>query len=165
MQKPIIYSKIINFDETTQFVTQLDPIDMGDYVFVGLQVQTTDNINELAENATAEQIVAYKIKKASKECEERIYKGFNSECLRVTKQFDCAMTDQTTIQGLTLTAIMGLSGLTTEETHWKGTGELECYKFEYAQILELATDLKRHIESNINQFNAERLAILSEMDT
>jgi len=98
---------------------------------------------------------------ASQECESRILDGFDSDCLGETKHFDCAMTDQANIQGLTLTAIMGLNGLTTEETHWKGTGELECYKFEYVQMLKLAEDLKKHVEKNINQFNAERLAILN----
>ena len=101
------------------------------------------------------------IVQASAQCKERIVSGFDSECLGEVKHFDSTMEDQATIQGLTLTAIMGLNGLTTEETHWKGTGELECYKFEYVQMLKLAEDLKRHVEKNINQFNAERLAILN----
>ena len=110
---------------------------------------------------TDEQKAINAIQQASYECEQRIYEGFDSACLGETKHFDCQATDQATIQGLALTAILGLQGYTDEETHWKGTGELECYKFEYTEILQLATDLKKHIESNINQFNAERLAILN----
>ena len=110
----------------------------------------------------AESIINDKILKASQECEARIYAGFESDCLGETKHFDCQDTDQATINGLATVAMAGLMGLTTEETHWKGTGELECYKFEYAQTMNLALDLKRHIESNLNQFNAERLAIISE---
>lgn len=108
-----------------------------------------------------ESVMASRIIEASTACQERIFAGFDSECLGESKHFDCAMTDQASIQGLALTALLGLNGLTTDETHWKATGELECYKFEYSQILQLATDLKKHIESNINQFNAERLAIIN----
>ena len=98
---------------------------------------------------------------ASQQCQIKIFEGFESDCLVEVKHFDCSMTDQATIQGLALTAFMGVSGYTSEETHWKGTGELECYNFEYAQILQLATDMKKHIELCINEFNAERLVILN----
>ena len=111
------------------------------------------------EDAYAEKIQL--ILKASQDCNARILAGFESDCLGEPKMFDCEVHDQSTIQGLTITAMLGLQGLTQEETHWKATGELECYKFEYTQILKLATDLKKHVEKNINQFNAERLAILN----
>lgn len=160
--KPIVYSKVLDFDQETQFVTQLEPVDMGDYIFVGLAVKTASGALELPENATDEQVKAYQILQASKTCKERIIAGFKSDCLGALKMFDCEMMDQATIQGLAITAMLGLQGFTVEETHWKAKGELQCYKFEYIQIIKLATDLKRHVESNVNQFNAERLAILSE---
>lgn len=159
--KPIIYSKILDFDQETQYITQLDPVDMVDYIFVPLAIKTASGALELSENATEEEKKAFAIYQASKACKERIIQGFDSECLGELKHFDSTMEDQATIHGLTLTAIMGLNGLTQEETHWKGTGELECYKFEYVQMLKLAEDLKKHVEKNINQFNAERLAILN----
>lgn len=102
------------------------------------------------------------ILKASRECNARILSGFESSCLGEPKIFDCDMTDQATIQGLAITAMLGMQGLTSEETHWKAKGELVCYKFEYAQVVQLAVDMKKHIEDNINQFNAERMAILNE---
>lgn len=111
---------------------------------------------------TTDDIKANKIAKANQECNARITAGFMSSCLGEPKMFDCEMTDQATIQGLAITAIMGLQNLTPEETHWKAKGELECYKFEYPQILQLATDMKKHIEDNVNQFNSERLAIKND---
>jgi len=103
-----------------------------------------------------------KILKANNECNKKILSGFESDCLGELKNFDCEQHDQSSIQGLALTAILGLQGLTTEETHWKATEELECYKFEYPQILKLATDMKKHIETCVNIFNAERIEILNE---
>ena len=92
--------------------------------------------------------------------EHCILAGFDSDCLGVTKHFDCADYDQINITSLAITAMMELQGLTTDETFCKASGEMECYKFEYAQILQLATDMKKHVEAQINQFNAERMAIL-----
>jgi len=114
-----------------------------------------------ADELEPQTIAKMMIIKASRQCKQRILQGFDSECLGISKHFDSTMEDQATIQGLTLTSIIGLNGLATEETHWKGTRELECYKFEYVQMLKLAEDLKKHVEKNINQFNAERLAILN----
>lgn len=99
---------------------------------------------------------------ARQECNQRILSGFESDCLGETKHFDCDYTDQSTIQGLVITAMLGLQGLTTEKCEWKASGELECYEFTYEQIIHLGTDMKTHIQTNINQFNAERMEILNE---
>lgn len=106
------------------------------------------------------QIKEEQILKAKIECTEAIYAGFDSDCLGETKHFDCDSYDQNNISGLAFAAMMGLQGLTTEEVHWKASGELECYKFEYTQMLQLATDMKKHVETCINEFNAKRKAIL-----
>lgn len=97
----------------------------------------------------------------SQECNSRILAGFESNCLGQLKHFDCEMSDQAIVQGLAIAAILGLQGLSTEETRWKASGELECYKFEYSQALQLAIDMKKHIENNIDLFNAKRLEILN----
>lgn len=101
------------------------------------------------------------IQYARQACNNRILSGFESACLGESKHFDCDYTDQSTIQGLVITAMLGLQGYTTEECHWKATGELECYRFEYTQIIQLGSDMKNHIQTNIDQFNAERLVILN----
>ena len=41
--KPIIYSDIIPFDQETQYLKQAEPVDMGDYIFVGLEVHGVTN--------------------------------------------------------------------------------------------------------------------------
>jgi len=109
-----------------------------------------------------EAIKLQQIQQASLYCRERIYAGFESSCLGEVKHFDCEDTDQQNITALALVAIMGLQGLTASETHWKCTGELECYKFEYAQVLQLAMDMKAHVQTQLDQFNAERIAILAQ---
>jgi hypothetical protein len=38
MQKPIIYAEIPEFDQTTQAVFQANPVDMGDHIFVGVEI-------------------------------------------------------------------------------------------------------------------------------
>ena len=155
-----MYTESILFNQECQFVTQLDPVDMGDYIFVGLAVKGAD-VGDPPDNASDQEKKAYKIMQASKECEKRIFAGFDSLCLGKSKHFDSTANDQASINGLATVAMAGIIGITTEETHWKASGELECYKFEYAQVMALALDLKRHVESNIAQFNAERLAILN----
>jgi len=50
--KPIIYSEIIPFDQETQYVKQSEPVDMGDYIFVGLEVHGVmldENENEFSD--------------------------------------------------------------------------------------------------------------------
>ena len=38
--KPYIYAPIPAFDQATQYVTQIAPVDMGDHYFVGIAVKT-----------------------------------------------------------------------------------------------------------------------------
>ena len=40
--KTIVYSPIPEFDQLTQYVTQQVPVDMGNYVYVGVEVRTAD---------------------------------------------------------------------------------------------------------------------------
>jgi hypothetical protein len=37
--KPIVYAKIPEFDQATQAVFQVAPVDMGDYIFIGIEVR------------------------------------------------------------------------------------------------------------------------------
>ncbi len=39
MQKPIIYAEISEFNQETQAVFQTEPVDMGDYIFIGVEVR------------------------------------------------------------------------------------------------------------------------------
>ena len=39
MQKPIIYAEIPEFNQETQAVFQTEPVDMGDYIFFGVEVR------------------------------------------------------------------------------------------------------------------------------
>ena len=60
--KPIIYSEIPKFDQFTQYVTQKTPEDMGDYIFVGIEVRTADYvfteiIDELIAAAIADGVI------------------------------------------------------------------------------------------------------------
>lgn len=38
MQKPIVYAEIPQFDQMTQAVYQTEPVDMGDYIYIGVEV-------------------------------------------------------------------------------------------------------------------------------
>ena len=38
MDKPYIYAPIPEFDQLTQYVSQMAPIDMGDHYFVGIEI-------------------------------------------------------------------------------------------------------------------------------
>ncbi len=44
MEKQIVYSEIPAFDQSTQYVTQKTPEDMGEYIFVGIEVRTADYV-------------------------------------------------------------------------------------------------------------------------
>lgn len=49
MQKSIIYTPIPEFDQMTQAIFQLEPVDMGDYVEIGVEirdVEFTDGVQE-----------------------------------------------------------------------------------------------------------------------
>ena len=39
MEKPIVYEEIPEFNQETQYVIQKEPVDMGDYLYVGLEVK------------------------------------------------------------------------------------------------------------------------------
>jgi hypothetical protein len=39
MSKPIVYAEIPEFDQLTQAVYQTEPIDMGDYIYIGVEVR------------------------------------------------------------------------------------------------------------------------------
>jgi hypothetical protein len=36
---PIIYAPIPEFDQLTQYVVQIDPVNMGDHYFVGVEIR------------------------------------------------------------------------------------------------------------------------------
>ncbi len=38
MRKPIVYANIPGFDQQTRAVYQLEPVDMGDHVYVGVEI-------------------------------------------------------------------------------------------------------------------------------
>jgi hypothetical protein len=44
MQKPIIYAEIPEFDQMTQAVFQMEPVDMGDHYFVGIEIHTASAV-------------------------------------------------------------------------------------------------------------------------
>ena len=44
MDKPIIYSPIPQFDQLTQYVAQQAPVDMGEYLFVGIEIRTASYV-------------------------------------------------------------------------------------------------------------------------
>ena len=57
MLKPYVYSPIPAFDEATQFVTQIDPVDMGDHYFVGIAIRTASVVfDEQLENLLLEEM-------------------------------------------------------------------------------------------------------------
>ena len=39
-EKPYVYAPILEFDQLTQYLTQMPPVDMGDHYFVGIEVRT-----------------------------------------------------------------------------------------------------------------------------
>ena len=39
MEKPKHYEEIPEFNQETQYVVQKEPVDMGDYLYVGLEVK------------------------------------------------------------------------------------------------------------------------------
>jgi len=43
LEKPIVYASIPVFNQETQAVFQGDPIDMGDHIFVGVEVRNVDS--------------------------------------------------------------------------------------------------------------------------
>lgn len=44
LEKPYVYAPILEFDQMTQYVTQIQPVDMGDHYFVGIEVRTASAV-------------------------------------------------------------------------------------------------------------------------
>lgn len=40
--KPIVYAPVPDFDQWTQYVVQTEPVDMGDYIYVGNEVRAVE---------------------------------------------------------------------------------------------------------------------------
>jgi hypothetical protein len=38
-EKPVIYAEIPDFNQETQAVFQTEPVDMGDHIFIGVEVR------------------------------------------------------------------------------------------------------------------------------
>lgn len=49
MDKPYIYAPIPEFDQETQYVSQMHPVDMGDNYFVGIEVHGIDQADALGD--------------------------------------------------------------------------------------------------------------------
>jgi len=47
--KDYIYSPIPEFDQTTQYISQMPPVDMGDHMFVGIEVRGMTNTDATEE--------------------------------------------------------------------------------------------------------------------
>ena len=43
-EKPMVYSPIPDFDQLSQYVSQMTPVDMGDYIFVGVEIGTASAV-------------------------------------------------------------------------------------------------------------------------
>ena len=43
-EKSYVYAPIPEFDQMTQYVSQMQPIDMGDHYFVGIEVRTASSV-------------------------------------------------------------------------------------------------------------------------
>lgn len=43
-EKPYVYAPIIEFDQMTQYITQIEPVDMGDHYFVGVAARTASTV-------------------------------------------------------------------------------------------------------------------------
>ena len=123
-------------------------------------------------NTHIQDMINMKIEELRQLCNEDITKGFESDCLGYVKHFDCEATDQLSIQNLNQIALNKESAQTkyiigkvlteydkevlNEELLWKGSGELTLYKFTIEQIKTLTLHMTRHINKNIEKFNALR---------
>jgi hypothetical protein len=57
MQKTIIYAPIPEFDQLTQYVSQMQPVDGGDTYFCGVEVHTASAVfDEELENLLLEEM-------------------------------------------------------------------------------------------------------------
>ena len=44
MDKHYVYAPIPEFDQMTQYISQMTPVDMGDHFFVGIEVHTASAV-------------------------------------------------------------------------------------------------------------------------
>lgn len=42
--KSVIYAPIPTFDQSTQYVVQLEPVEMVDHIFVGVEIKKLENL-------------------------------------------------------------------------------------------------------------------------
>ena len=54
--KPIIYSNIIDFNQETQYIKQSEPVDMGEYIFVGLEIHGVEVVENDLEDLLIEEM-------------------------------------------------------------------------------------------------------------
>ena len=47
--KPYVYAPIPAFDQASQAVFQLEPVDMGDHIFVGVEIRDLELDNEITD--------------------------------------------------------------------------------------------------------------------
>lgn len=47
--KPVIFAEIADFDQSTQYIVQLDPVDNGDHIFIGNEIKQLELDNNEGE--------------------------------------------------------------------------------------------------------------------
>ena len=56
-EKTYVYAPIPEFDQMTQYVAQMEPVDMGDHYFVGIEIHTASAVfDEEIENLLLEEM-------------------------------------------------------------------------------------------------------------
>lgn len=103
--------------------------------------------------ANLEQVKELKIQQIKDFCEQEIINGFTSKAFDGVTEFpyDCKITDQSQVNGLVSIAQLRIMGLTDEPIKWKNSNQLVCEVWTPEQMLQLGLDLKRHVESKIQQ--------------
>ena len=54
MEKAVIYAEIPEFDQATQYVVQLPPVETADVIYYGVEVKELEIVDELEPEVPAE---------------------------------------------------------------------------------------------------------------
>lgn len=149
------------YNQETQYVLEKEPADMGDYIFIDLEVRNIDNTNSInnEEERIQEELNTIKILKKqelSDSCNNEIMAGFISTIkFNEPKLYEMQLENQLNMMGrmndLVLNEKMGLPAPITIQYYPKGESCSDYTITEFMQLCKEATNFK--IE-RINKYKA-----------
>ncbi len=152
MEKLKKYGQLPNYNQETQYIIEKEPVDMGDYLYIELEVRDIDIIDstDTEKERLNQELLNAKLdknKELNNICNNEIVSGFISTVkFNEPKLYDMQLENQINMMGLlnelSLNTQLGIQNPTTIEYYPKGEQCVDYTLEEFIQLCKEATTFK-----------------------